>query len=110
PSPQGGEGRGEGARTNGHPLDRIFSSPLARRLAKEAGIDLGRVQGTGPHGRGIARDVATAQAGGGGLRAPGTAPVAAAGPARAIAPAMTDQQIRALYAEASYEVVPHDGM
>src|SRR3984885_3753538 len=65
PSPQGGEGRGEGARTNGHAAggtDRIFSSPLARRLAKEAGIDLGRVQGTGPHGRVIARDVATAQA------------------------------------------------
>src|SRR5687768_16020135 len=35
--------------TNGH--GRIFSSPLARRLAKEAGIDLARIAGTGPHGR-----------------------------------------------------------
>src|SRR4029079_2219293 len=34
----------------------VFSSPLARRVAKEAGIDLGRVQGSGPHGRVIARD------------------------------------------------------
>jgi pyruvate dehydrogenase E2 component (dihydrolipoamide acetyltransferase) len=109
PSPQGGEGRGEGAPTNGHAPDRIFSSPLARRLAKEAGIDLGRIQGTGPHGRVVARDVTTAQAGGG-LRAPAVAPVAAAGPAPAVAPAMTDQQIRALYDEGSYEVVPHDGM
>ncbi len=55
--------------TNGHAGGRVFSSPLARRLAKEAGIDLGRIQGTGPHGRVIARDVATAKAGGG-LRAP----------------------------------------
>src|SRR5581483_1083273 len=34
--------------------DRVFASPLAKRLAKEAGIDLGRVQGSGPHGRVIA--------------------------------------------------------
>ena len=46
---------------------------------------------------------------GGGLRAPAAAP-AAARPAPAIAPAMSDQQIRALYEEGSYEVVPHDGM
>src|SRR5690242_17837312 len=37
------------AQANGH--GRIFSSPLARRLAKEAGIELGRITGTGPHGR-----------------------------------------------------------
>ena len=97
------------AQTNGQP-SRVFSSPLARRLAKEAGIDLGRIQGSGPHGRVIARDVATAKEGGG-LRAPApaaTAPAAAGG--GAIAPAMTDQQIRALYDEGSYEVVPHDNM
>src|SRR6478736_681095 len=34
------------AKTNGHA--RIFSSPLARRLARDAGIDLGRINGTGP--------------------------------------------------------------
>jgi pyruvate dehydrogenase E2 component (dihydrolipoamide acetyltransferase) len=94
---------------NGHDGNRIFSSPLARRLAKEAGIDLGRIQGTGPHGRVIARDVATAKDGGG-LKAPAAAPAAAAGVAAAHAPAMSDQQIRALYEEGSYEVVPHDGM
>src|SRR5215469_8250726 len=48
---------------------RIFSSPLARRLAKEAGIELGRISGTGPHGRVIARDVAEAKSGKG-LKAP----------------------------------------
>src|SRR5271167_4854267 len=31
---------GEGARTEGHGTNRVFSSPLARRLAKEAGIDI----------------------------------------------------------------------
>jgi len=104
---------GEGARTNGHDArpsgaNRIFSSPLARRLAKEAGIDLGRIAGSGPHGRVIARDVAAAKEGKG-LRAPGAAPAGAPG-APAIAPAMTDQQIRALYEEGSYELIPHDGM
>jgi len=101
---------GEGAQADGHDTDRIFSSPLARRLAKEAGIDIGRIQGSGPHGRVIARDVAAAKEGKG-LRAPAAAagaPAAAAAPA--IAPSMSDQQIRALYEEGSYELIPHDGM
>jgi pyruvate dehydrogenase E2 component (dihydrolipoamide acetyltransferase) len=92
---------------NGAGGNRVFSSPLARRLAKDAGIDIGRVQGTGPHGRIIARDVETAKAGGG-LRAPAAAPAGAGAPA--IAPSMSDQQIRALYEEGSYDFVPHDGM
>ena len=57
-------------RTEG--ANRIFSSPLARRLAKEAGLDLNRVQGSGPHGRVIARDIDAAKSGKG-LRAPGAA-------------------------------------
>src|SRR6476659_3863585 len=47
--------------TNGR--GRIFSSPLARRLAKEAGIELSRIAGSGPHGRIIARDVDQAKSG-----------------------------------------------
>src|SRR5580658_10136710 len=110
PSPRGGEGGGEGVRTNGHGAgaggtNRIFSSPLARRLAKDARIDLGRVQGTGPHGRVIARDVEAAKSGQG-LRAPAAAPASAP----LIAPSMSDQQIRALYDDGSYDFVPHDGM
>jgi pyruvate dehydrogenase E2 component (dihydrolipoamide acetyltransferase) len=112
-SPQRGES-GEGARTNGHGAgpggtDRIFSSPLARRLAKEAGIDLNRIQGSGPHGRVIARDVAAAKSGQG-LRAPAAPAAPGTAPSPAIAPSMSDQQIRALYEEGSYEFVPHDGM
>jgi pyruvate dehydrogenase E2 component (dihydrolipoamide acetyltransferase) len=110
PSPQRGEGGGEGVRTNGHGAgvsgtNRIFSSPLARRLAKDANIDLGRVQGTGPHGRVIARDVEAAKSGQG-LRAPAATPAGAP----LIAPSMSDQQIRALYDDGSYDFVPHDGM
>ena len=113
PSPQRGEGRGEGVRTNGHGAGaggttKIFSSPLARRLAKEAGIDVGRIEGSGPHGRVVARDVEAAKSGRG-LRAPSAAPAAGA-PAPVIAPSMSDQQIRALYEDGSYEVIPHDGM
>ena len=85
--------------------NRIFSSPLARRLAKEANIDLNRVQGSGPHGRVIARDIEQAKSGKG-LRAPAGAPAGGA----TIAPAMSDAQIRSLYEEGSYELVPHDGM
>jgi pyruvate dehydrogenase E2 component (dihydrolipoamide acetyltransferase) len=96
---------GHGAATDGA---RVFSSPLARRLAKEAGIDLLRVSGTGPHGRVIARDVDEAKSGKG-LRAPGAAPAAAPAGA-AIAAAMSDQQIRSLYEDGSYDFVPHDGM
>ena len=108
-SPQPEEARSAAAKgEGGQPAhgNRIFSSPLARRLAKDAGIDLQRVQGSGPHGRVIARDIESAKSGKG-MRAPGTA---AAGAGAAIAPAMSDQRIRALYEEGSYELVPHDGM
>ena len=91
------------AQANGH--GRIFSSPLARRLAKEAGIDLSRITGSGPHGRVIARDVEDARSGNG-LKAPATAPSAAPG----LAPAMSDQQILSLFEPGSYDIVPHDGM
>ena len=93
----------EPVRANGHG-NRIFSSPLARRLAKEAGIALDRIQGSGPHGRVIARDVEAAKSGQG-LRAP-AAPVGTL----SIAPTLSDQQVRALYEEGSYDFVPHDGM
>jgi pyruvate dehydrogenase E2 component (dihydrolipoamide acetyltransferase) len=91
------------SQANGHA--RTFSSPLARRLAKEAGIDIARITGTGPHGRVVARDVAEAKSGKG-LKAPAAAP----GAAPALAPSMSDKQILALYEPGSYEIVPHDGM
>src|SRR5580704_6082318 len=89
--------------TNGHA--RVFSSPLARRLAKEIGIDVARIQGTGPHGRVVARDVEAARSGGAALRAPGAPGVT---PLPFQAP--SDDKIRALFEPGSYEVVPHDTM
>ena len=87
--------------TNGQ--TRTFSSPLARRLAKEAGIDIGRVDGSGPHGRVVARDVEGARAGKGFKPAAATAAAApAAGP--------SEQQVRATFAEGGYDLVPHDNM
>src|SRR5947209_5356341 len=102
PAPRPEEGarapvsKDEAPRTNGQ--GRLFSSPLARRLAKEAGIDLARVQGSGPHGRVVARDIAQAKEGKG---------LAAAAPP---VPAPSDEKIRALFEPGSYEVVPHDNM
>lgn len=92
--------QGEGvARTN-----RVFSSPLARRLAKEAGIDLARIQGSGPHGRIIARDVEAAKSGRGVM-----APAAAAVAAPAVQ-APSDDKIVALFEAGSYDAVPHDNI
>ena len=85
--------------------NRVFASPLARRLAKEANLDLNSVQGSGPNGRIIARDVDQAKSGKG-LRAP-SGPPAADGLAARV---MSDAQIRSLYEEGSYELIPHDGM
>jgi pyruvate dehydrogenase E2 component (dihydrolipoamide acetyltransferase) len=115
PSPRGGgeplvaRGAQAGpAVANGH--GRIFASPLARRLAKEAGIDLAALAGSGPHGRIVKRDVEAAQKSG---RTPqvGTA-VAARAPstAPALPQGMADDKILALYEKGSYEIVPHDGM
>jgi pyruvate dehydrogenase E2 component (dihydrolipoamide acetyltransferase) len=86
--------------------NRIFSSPLARRLAKEANIDLARVSGSGPHGRVIARDIDAAKSGKG-LATPRTPSIGAPSGAPS-AQTMSDQQIRALYDEGSYDFVPHD--
>src|SRR5881392_3885294 len=58
------------ATTNG----RVKASPLARRLARERGIDLGAIHGTGPEGRIVAEDVEHAEAGGPAPPAPVAAP------------------------------------
>jgi pyruvate dehydrogenase E2 component (dihydrolipoamide acetyltransferase) len=71
-----------------------FITPLARRLAGEAGIDLSRLRGSGPHGRIVARDIQDAPRPSRG--------VISEGPSAA--------EIKALYAPDSYEEVPLDGM
>lgn len=66
------DGAGAHAAGNGHAgdhgtptgSDRVFASPLARKLAGEAGLDLGSVEGSGPSGRIVRKDVEAALAGG----------------------------------------------
>ena len=114
-----GEGQGEGGfaqnKANGH--GRLFASPLARRLAAQANIDLSFVKGTGPHGRIVKHDVDEAQRAG--VRKAPEAPAAplqpqngmqALVPSRAFPAAMPDDQILALYEKGSYEVRPLDNM
>ncbi len=91
---------------------RAFSSPLARRLAKEAGIDISAVAGTGPHGRIVKSDIEAAAAGGAAKAAPAAAaPQAAAPTPAAAAPkGASDEAVLKLFEQGSYELVPHDGM
>jgi pyruvate dehydrogenase E2 component (dihydrolipoamide acetyltransferase) len=109
PSPRSGEGGAAQAVPGGvQPAraasNRTFSSPLARRLAKDAGIDLQRVSGSGPHGRVIARDIDAAKSG----KGPRAAPSIGAPSKAPSAQTMSDQQVRALYEESSYDFVPHE--
>jgi len=88
---------------------RTFASPLARRIAREAGIDVAAIPGTGPHGRVVKADVEAVKSGKAQLKAPAAA--AGAPAAGGAAPTgMTKAQVLALYPEGSYELVPNDGM
>lgn len=92
---------------------RAFASPLARRIAKDAGLDLNAIKGSGPHGRIVEKDVEAAKAGGGAKAAPAAAPAGApaAKPAAApLASGPSDEQVKKLFEPGSYEEVPHDGM
>lgn len=85
--------------------DRVFASPLARRIAKDAGVDFSAVKGTGPHGRVVQRDVEAAIKSGG-AKAASAAPQAAASAPKP----QSDDAILKLFEEGTYEIVPHDGM
>ena len=84
--------------------ERIFASPLARRLAAMAGLDLKAIKGTGPHGRIVKRDVEAAQASGG-AKAPAQAAAPAAAEAKAT-PSLAQMGI----ADGTYDLIPLDGM
>ncbi len=85
--------------------ERVFASPLARRLAKEAGIELSTISGTGPKGRVVKADIEKA-------KQSGVAPKPASTPAAgaALAKGLGRDQVVALYEEGTYDLVPADGM
>jgi pyruvate dehydrogenase E2 component (dihydrolipoamide acetyltransferase) len=85
---------------NGEGAPRIFASPLARRIAKEAGLDLATLTGSGPHGRIVERDVTAAP-----RVQDSKAPAA---PLPLLAP--SDELIRQNFAAGSFEEIPHDLM
>jgi pyruvate dehydrogenase E2 component (dihydrolipoyllysine-residue acetyltransferase) len=100
---------------------RVFASPLARRLAREFGLELTVLNGSGPHGRIVKSDVERAARET--MRVP--EPVAAEVMEAELAPirqelvkrrephetrGLSDTQVLALYEPGSYEIVPHDTM
>jgi pyruvate dehydrogenase E2 component (dihydrolipoamide acetyltransferase) len=90
--------------------ERVFSSPLARRVAKEAGVDIAKVSGSGPKGRVIKADVEKAVAGGSAKAASPAAPASAPAAAPTLAKPASDDAVLKLFDPGSYELVPHDGM
>ncbi len=134
-TPQPGYGRGEApSKGNGQsrgpaetksqaaPHDngrRIFASPLARRIAKEKGIDLGQVNGSGPKGRIVKADIEGFEP----SKAPKAAPETSAAPEGAKQPAMaatpaaptavpgfTTDQVRKMYEGRPFKEVTLDNM
>ena len=87
---------------------RVFASPLARRIAKDKGLDLSQIAGSGPHGRIVRADVEGASA------APKAAAPAAAPAAAASKPAMANgmsaETVLKMYADRDFTEVPLDGM
>ena len=78
---------------------RIFASPLAKRIAKQKGIDLAALKGSGPHGRVVLKDVENAK--------PGAVPAAKTA---GMPLGMSDEAVLKLFEPGSYDLVPHDGM
>jgi len=93
---------------------RLFATPLARRIAKDKGLDLGTIKGSGPHGRIVKADLEGASA------APQQAAAATPAPAlttetpKAAAAAMptgaTAEQVMKMYEGRDYTEVKLDGM
>ncbi|WP_332767874.1 pyruvate dehydrogenase complex dihydrolipoamide acetyltransferase [Phenylobacterium sp.] len=98
PAVQTSAAQAPAAQSNG---ERVFASPLARRIAEQKGLDLTKVAGSGPHGRIIKRDVD-------GATPSAKAPAAATG---APAPARQVQSLAQMgIPDGTYDLIPLDGM
>ena len=91
--------------------ERIFITPLARRIAEQNGLDISTLKGSGPRGRIIKADVEGKSAP---LAepdsAPATAPTSSPAGGSAMASGMADDQVLSLYNDGEYELLPHDSM
>src|SRR3984893_9668541 len=92
------------ASLNGQGGPRVFASPLAHRIAKESGLDLASIAGSGPHGRIVERDVKAALAHG-----PAAVPAQDTKAPSVPLPA-PDELVRKIFAPGSFEEIPHDSM
>ncbi|AXC48335.1 pyruvate dehydrogenase complex dihydrolipoamide acetyltransferase [Paracoccus suum] len=93
--------------------DRVFASPLARRLAAEKGIDLAGVAGSGPHGRIVKSDIDAAKPGqitAAAPKAEAATPAAAPSAAPAMPQGMSADMVKKLFADRETEEVLLDGM
>ena len=87
--------------------DRIFASPLARRIAAERGLDLTQIAGSGPKGRIVKADVENAEPGAISPSPASTQEVET----RSASPAGPDREmVRKMYADREFEEVELDGM
>jgi len=83
--------------------DRVFATPLARRIAADKGVDLTSITGSGPHGRIIKADLQSS--------APAATIVSSPAPAKAaIASSATSDSVKAMYTDRAYEEIPLNGM
>ncbi|WP_371054890.1 pyruvate dehydrogenase complex dihydrolipoamide acetyltransferase [Rhodosalinus sp. K401] len=90
---------------------RVFASPLARRIAAAKGLDLTRIEGSGPHGRIVRADVEGAEPAAAADAAAPEAAQAAPKPAAAAMPTGPDaDQVRKIYADRETEEIALDGM
>lgn len=96
--------------------DRVAASPLARRVAKQAGLELSALSGSGPHGRIVLSDVEAAMKSRGGQAAVGAAPAAVAtverptATAASAAPRVAKSLEQMGIAPGTYDLIPLDGM
>ncbi|MEY4860172.1 MAG: pyruvate dehydrogenase component, partial [Pseudomonadota bacterium] len=83
--------------------DRVFASPLARRMAAQAGVDISKIAGSGPNGRIVKADVDAALS-------RGPAPATAAAPAAAPAPIAAPRPAAPVAITAPHTAVPNSSM
>ena len=88
--------------------ERIFASPLARRIAADKGLDLSQVTGSGPHGRIVKADVEAASPGSSAQPAESAAPKPAQGQVVSAGPSAST--VAAMYEGREYTEIKLDGM